>query len=122
MILTVKMEGISKAAAVLSVLMKGYTILCHDRGHINVMVVLQSCTDSQHILPGLSSEMFPTSSDGTNVISSIEVEENVVAVEEGFLARNEEVAVHIKQEETARVINFPDIKSEPDEVSYFVYF
>ena len=32
------LEGISKAAAVLSVLMKVYTIPCHDRGYINVML------------------------------------------------------------------------------------
>jgi len=42
----VMMEEIYKAAPVLSALMKVYTILCHDRGHINVMLVLQSCTDS----------------------------------------------------------------------------
>jgi len=78
-------------------------------GHINVMLVLQSCTDSLEVLPGSSSEMFPTSSDGTNV-SSTEVEENVVVREEGFIA--------IKQEEIPEDINFPGIKSEPDEVSY----
>ena len=36
-VLTVIMKGISKAAAVLSVLMKEYGIHCHDRGHINVL-------------------------------------------------------------------------------------
>jgi hypothetical protein len=40
-----------KAVAVLSVLMKVYRIPCHDRGHINVMLVLQSCTDSVIVLP-----------------------------------------------------------------------
>ena len=33
MILPVIMEGISKAATVLSALMKVYTIPCHDRSH-----------------------------------------------------------------------------------------
>jgi len=33
MILTVIMEGISKAATVLSVLMKVYTIPCHDMSY-----------------------------------------------------------------------------------------
>jgi len=97
--------------------MKVYTIPCHDTGHINVMVVLQSCTDSLRVLPGLFSEMCPTSPDGTNG-SSIEVEENAVVREEVFIAINEEVAVRIKQEEIPGDINFPDIKSEPDEVSY----
>jgi hypothetical protein len=35
--------GIPKAAAVLSVLIKVYTVPCNDTGHINVMLVLQSC-------------------------------------------------------------------------------
>jgi hypothetical protein len=38
--------------------------------------------------------------------------------EEGFIAMNEEAAVCIKQEEIPQDITFPDIKSEPDEVSY----
>jgi hypothetical protein len=70
-------------------------------------------------MAGSSSEMFPTSSDGTYDISSIEVEEKVVVRDEGFIAINEEVAVCIKQEEFPEDIIFPDIKSEPDEVSYF---
>jgi len=58
MVLTVKMEGIFKTAAVLSALMKVYNIPYHDRGHINVVLVLQSCTDSLHTqcgpnVPGL---------------------------------------------------------------------
>ena len=104
--------------AALSIVMKVYTIPCHDRSHINVMLVLQSSTDSRNILPGSSSEMFPTSSDGTNDVSSIEVEENVVVIEEGFLAINEEAAVRIKQEKIPGDIDFPDIKSERDEVRY----
>jgi hypothetical protein len=114
MILTVKMKRIFKTAAVLSVLMKVYNIPCNDRGHINVMLVLQSCTDSLQVLPGSSSEMFPASSDGTNDVSSIDVEENVVV----SIAISEGAAVRIKQEEIPEDINFPDIKSEPDEVSY----
>jgi len=33
-------EGISKAATVLSALIKVYTIPCFDRGHIKVMLLL----------------------------------------------------------------------------------
>jgi len=98
--------------------MKVYSIACHDRGHIKVMLVLQSCTDSLQFLPGLSSETFPSSSDGTYDVSSIEVEEEIDVKEEGFIAMNEEAAVCIKQEEIPEDITFPDIKSEPDEVSY----
>jgi hypothetical protein len=62
--------------------------------------------------------MFPTSSDGTNDVSSIGVEGNVVVREEGFIAICERADVRIKQEEIPGDINFPGIKSEPDEVSY----
>jgi len=82
------------------------------------MLVLQSCTVPLHILPGSSSETFPTSSDGTYDVSNIEVEGDVVVIDEGFMAINEEVAVHIKQEEIPEDINLLCIKPEPDEVSY----
>jgi hypothetical protein len=42
-ILTVAMRGIPKAATVLSVVLKVFTVPCNDRGHISVMLVLQSC-------------------------------------------------------------------------------
>jgi hypothetical protein len=118
MILTVKMEGIFKTATVLSVLIKMYGIPCRDRGHINVMFVLQCCTDPLHILPGSSSETFPTSSDGTYDVIHSEVEEDVIIIEESFVARNEEEDIGIKQEEIPEDITFPDIKSEPDQVCY----
>ena len=102
-----------KAAALISALMKVYTIPCHDRGHINVMLVLQSCTDSLHILPVSSTEIFPPSSDGGYNSSNMEVEEDVDVKEEGFIAIKEEVDIGIKQEEIPE-----DIKSEPDEVSH----
>ena len=98
--------------------MKVYTIPCHDRGQINVVLVLQSCTDSQRVLPGSSSETFPTSSDGTYDISNIKVEEDVDVIEESFPAINKEADIGIKQEEVPEDITFPDIKAEPDEVSY----
>ena len=103
-----------KAATVLSVLMKVYSIPCHDRGHINVMIVLQSCTDSLHILPGSSSETYATSCN----ISNVNVKEDVVVKEEGFISINEEVDLGIKQEEIPEDITFHDKNAEPDEVSY----
>jgi len=118
MILTVILEGISKAAAVLSALMKVYTIPCHDRGYINVMLVLQSCSDSLHILPSSSSETNATSGGVCN-FSNVEVEDDEDVIEEIFISINEVVDRGIKQEEIPRDITFPDIKSEPDEVSYF---
>jgi hypothetical protein len=101
-----------KAAAVLSGLMKVY-----DSGHINVMLVLQRCTDSLHVLPGSSSEKYATSSDGACNFSNIEVEDDVDIIEEGFIAINKESDMGIKQEEIPEEITFSGIKSEPDEVS-----
>jgi hypothetical protein len=107
-----------KAAAVLSALIKLYIIPCHYRGHIHVMVVLQSRTDSLHILPASSGESHATSSGGAHNFSNLEVEENVVVVEEVFIAENEEANIGIKQEEIPKDIPFTAIKAEPDEVRY----
>jgi len=81
-------------------------------------LVLQSCTNSLHFLPGSSGESHATSSDGVCNFSNMEVEEDKNVKEEGFIAINEEVDISIKQEEIPEDITFPDIKSEPDEVSY----
>jgi hypothetical protein len=111
MILTVKMEGIFNAAAL-------YTNPCHNTGHINVMLVLQSCPDPLQVLPGSSSETFPSSSDGTCDVSNTAVEQDIVVVEELSMAVNKELPTSIKQEEIPEDIPFPDIKAEPHEVSY----
>jgi hypothetical protein len=107
-----------KEASLLSALMTVYTILCNDRGHIYIVVVLQSCTDSVHILPSSSSETFPTSSAYTYDVGNTDVEEDVDVIEESFIAINKEVDIGIKQEENPGDVTFPDIKSEPAEVSY----
>jgi len=117
MILTVILEGICKAATVLSALMKVYTIPCYDRGHINVMLVLQICTDPLHIQPSMSSQTNATA-DGVCNFSNIEVEEVIDEIEEVFMSVNEVVDRGIKQEDIPGDINFPHIKSEQDEVSY----
>ena len=110
-------EGISKAATVLSALIKVYTIPCHDRGHIKVMLVLQSCTDPLHILPSSSSQTNATSDVVCN-FNNIEIAEDEDEIEEVFVSINEDVDRGIKQEEVPGDIIFPGIKSEPDEVSY----
>jgi hypothetical protein len=107
-----------KEAALISVLMKVYTIPCRDRAHSNVTLVLQSCTDPLQGLPGSSCESFPASFDGACNLNNTKVQKDVVVIEEGSIAIKEEAAVHIKQEEIPEDITFPDIKSEPDEVSY----
>jgi hypothetical protein len=65
-----------------------------------------------------SNETFPTSCDGTRDVGNIEVEEDIAVVEEIFTAINKEVHIGIQQEEIPEDITFPDIKSEPDDVSY----
>jgi len=90
-------------------------------GHINVMLVLQSCSDSLNNQPGSSSETLPISSDGTYDVRNIEAEEDIVVIEESFIAINKEADIGIKQEEIPEDIIFPDIKAEPDNVSYVCY-
>ena len=110
-------EGISKTPTVLSALIKVYTIPCFDRGHIKVMLVLQSCTDPLHILPSSSSQTNATSDVVCN-FNNIEIVEDEDEIEEVFVSINEDVDRGIKQEEVPGDIIFPAIKSEPDEVSY----
>ena len=95
------MEGISKTTTVLSVLMKVYTIPCHIRGHINVLLVLQSCTDSLQVMAGSSTETFPTSSDGTCDFGNIKIEEDldVQEEEEVNVKTEEEECIDIKRED-----------------------
>ena len=57
-------------------------------GHINVMLVSQSCTDSLQVLPFSSSETFPTPSDGTCNVSNTAVQQDVVVVEERSISVN----------------------------------
>jgi len=94
-----------------------YAIPCNDTGHIIYMLILQSCTDSLHSLPGLSNEKYATPSDGVCNSSTIGVEEDVVVIEERSTTINKEVDIGIKQEEIPEDITFSGIKSEPDEVS-----
>ena len=117
--LTVIMLRMYKAAAVLSALMKLCAVPCHDRGHINVMLVLQSCTDPLYILPGSSSEKYAASSDGSCSSSNIEVEVDVDVIE-GFTAMNKEVNVGIKQEEFPEDLNCFGIKSNVVSSSVYV--
>jgi hypothetical protein len=95
------MEGISKAAIVLSLLKKIHTVPCHNRGHIKVMLVLQSCTNSLQVLPDSSSETFPTSYDCTYDVGNVKDE-----VDLDMQGEEEEVNVQTVVEECI------DIKQE----------
>ena len=103
------MVRISKASTLLAVLMKVHTIPCHYRGHINVVLVLQSCSNSLHILPSTSSDTYATSPDCACHIGDMEVDEGVdmqveeeeelnVKTEKG-IGSDEEECICIKDEE-----------------------
>ena len=58
-------------------------------GYINVMMVLQSCTDPLHIPPGSSSDTYGTSSDCAYHVGNVKVEvdldvqEECIGIEDG---------------------------------------
>ena len=93
------------------------TFPCHDRGYFNVVVVLQSCSDSLHILPGSSIDTNATSGSVCN-FSNIECDEDLDVIEEIFISINEDVDRGMKREEIPGDVTFPGIKSDPDTVSY----
>jgi len=105
MILTVILEGITKAAAVLAVFMTVYNVPCHGSGYFKVMLVLQICSGSLHILPASSSK---TSSDCSHLVGNMKVEEDLdmqvgekevnVKTEKGVVSEEEE-CIGIKDEE-----------------------
>ena len=82
-----------------------------------VVFVSQSCSETLHILPSSSSQTNATSGGVCNFIN-VKAEKDVDVIEEIFISINEEVDTGIKQEEIPRDITFPEIKSEPDKVSY----
>ena len=116
-VLRVIMLRMYKGAAVSSDLVKLCAIPFLDRGHINIILVLQSCTDPLQILPCSSSENYATSFNGAYNSSKVEVEGDVDVKEEFFTAINKEAGIDIKQEEIPEETTFSGIKSEPDEVS-----
>ena len=101
MILTVILDGISKAATVLLVLMEVCTIPCYDRGYCNVVLVLQSCSNSLQILPGASSETNTVSSDCAYHVGNMKVEEDLDR--------------HVEEEEELNVKTEKGIDSEEEE-------
>jgi len=76
-------------------------------GHINVMLVLQSCTDSLQVMAGSSTETFPTSSDGTYDVGNVKFEEHTDIKEE-----EEEVNVKTEKITVSEEEECIDIKDE----------
>ena len=97
-------------------------------GYINVMLVLQSCTDPLHILPSSSSDTYGTSSDCAYHVGNMKVEgdldmqeeegEGNVKTEKGrgieeveYIGIKEEVVYSEEEEEEEKDI---DTKEEED--------
>ena len=118
---------ISETATVPSALMKVYTIPYHNTGHINVMLVLQSYTDSLQVLPGSPSETSPTPSDGTCDVSNVKVEGdlnmqgegemNVKTEEEECIDINQEDGIYIEEEGEEDIDTTEDDVDVKEEVS-----
>ena len=108
MILTATMDGITKATTVLSILMKVFTIPYQDWSHINVLLVLQSCTDSLQVMADSSNDTFPISSDGDCHVGSIKAEEDMDMQEE----EKEEVNVKTEKCVCSEEVECMDIKDE----------
>ena len=92
--------------------MKVCTIPCHDRGHINVMLVLQSCSDPLHILPSSSTDTNAASSDCAYHIG------NMKKVEEDVDMQGEEGEVNVKTEEGIAGVEEECIAIKDEEVVY----
>jgi hypothetical protein len=73
------------------------------------MLVLQSCTDSQQVLPGSSSETFPTSSDCIYDVGNVKFEKDLDLQEE-----EEEVNVQTKKEKCIDIKHEAGIYSEEE--------
>ena len=103
--------------------MKVYTIPCHDTGYLYVVLVLQSCSDSLHILPSSSSDTYAASSDCAYHIGYMEVEEDMdmqgeeeevnVKTEKG-IGSEEEECIGVKEEEGIYSEMEEEVKEEED--------
>ena len=114
MLLTNILEGICKAATMLSVLMKVCAIPHHDWGDFNVVLVLQSCSDSLHILPGSSSDANATS-DCAYHVGNMKVERDLdMQVEEEGLYVKTEKGVASEEEECIGIKDEEGIYSEEE--------
>jgi len=89
-------------------LMAVYTIPCHDSRSFNVVLILQICSDSQHILPGPSSDTNAVSFDWAYHVGNarvegdldMQMEEELKVKTENGVGSEEEECIDIKDEES----------------------
>ena len=85
-------------------------------GYINVMLVLQSCSDSLHILTGSSSDTNATSSDWAYHVGNVMFEEHLhVQEEEGELNVKTEKDICSEEEECIGTKDEEGMYSEEEE-------
>jgi hypothetical protein len=93
-------------------------------GYINVMLVLQSCTDPLHILPGSSSDTYGTSSDCAYHVGNLkfeedldmqEVEEVYVKTEKGIGSEEEEF-IGVEDEEGMYSEEEDDVDTKEEDI------
>ena len=84
-------------------------------GYINVMLVLQSCSDSLHIVNGSSSETNGTSSDCAYHFVNVKVEEHLyMQEEEGEVNVKTEKDIDSEEEESIGIYSEGEEKEEED--------
>jgi hypothetical protein len=84
-------------------------------GYINVMLVLQSCTDPLYIPPGSSSDTYATKSDCTYHVGNVKVEEDLDMQEEGEVNVKTEKGIGSEEEECIGIKDEEAIYSEEEE-------
>ena len=85
-------------------------------GYINVMLILQSCSDSLHILTGSSSEANATSSDCAYHVGNVKVEEDLdMQEEEGEVNVKTEKDIGSEEEECIGTKDEEGMYSEAEE-------
>jgi len=85
-------------------------------GHVNIMLVLQSCTDSVQVLPGSSCETFPSSSDGPHDVGNTKFEEDTDIKEEEKVNVKAELGIGSEEEECIDIKDEDGMRSEEEEV------
>jgi hypothetical protein len=85
-------------------------------GYINVMLVLESCTDPLHIPPGSSSDTYATSSDCAYHIGNVKDEEGLdMQEEEGEVKVKTEKDIGSEEEECVCIEDEEGMYSEEEE-------
>jgi hypothetical protein len=86
-------------------------------GYINVMLILQSCTDPLHIPPGSSGDTYGTLSDCAYRVGNMKVEEDLdMGGEEEELNVKTEEGIGSEEEECIDIENEEDIYSEKEDI------